>query len=77
MTKREIIAIDLDDSAFQEFQRKFNQYEELLKTLPAFWAAAGKEIEGHKTQFEKIRAEVAASGDSSAAIEKSQRASAN
>jgi hypothetical protein len=72
MVNRPILEIEVDDSAFKEFLRKFNEYQDLLKGLPDFWKAAGKEIEGQRSQFEKIRAEVAAAGDSSAAIEKSQ-----
>lgn len=71
MPNRPILEINLDDSAFQEFQHKFTAYQELLKTLPAFWTAAGKEIEGQKSSFEKIRAEVAAAGDASSKVEKS------
>jgi hypothetical protein len=72
MVNRPILEIQVDDSAFQEFLRKFNEYQDLLKGLPDFWKVAGKEIESHKTQFEKIRAEVAASDSSSPGIQKSQ-----
>ena len=72
MPNREIIAIEVDDTAFQEFQRKFNEHQEVLKSMPSQWAAVGQEIEKHKTSFEKITASLSLAKASSIGIEKAQ-----
>lgn len=38
--KRPIITVDVDDSRFQDFLRKFEEYQKALKTLPQDWQAA-------------------------------------
>jgi len=72
MPNREIIAIEIDDSAFQEFQRKFNEHQEILKNIPTHWVAASEEIEKQKTSFEKLTASLSSARDASLGIEKAQ-----
>jgi len=72
MVNRQILEIEIDDSAFQDFMQKFNEHKEVMKALPSYWTAAGQEVEKQKTNFERISAKLAATGDASTIVEKAQ-----
>jgi hypothetical protein len=54
LATKEILKVDLDTSAFDEFRKKFNEYEAAVKGLPAQWQASGAEITAQKTHFEEM-----------------------
>jgi hypothetical protein len=51
MANKEILAVEIDDSAFSEFRRKFDEYNAALKTMPAHWRAASTEPGSRSRRF--------------------------
>jgi hypothetical protein len=53
MANTEILAVEIDDSAFSEFKRKFDEYEAAVKTMPKHWQQSSGEITAQRPNFEK------------------------
>jgi hypothetical protein len=54
MADKEILAVEIDDSEFSAFKKKFDEYESAVKAMPAQWQKSSTEIIGQKTNFEKM-----------------------
>jgi hypothetical protein len=54
MTRRAIIDIEINDSAFKAFQEKFNAYQAQLKELPAEWAKVSQTMAGLSGIVDKL-----------------------
>jgi len=70
MGDREILAVEIDDSEFSAFKRKFDEYGAALKTMPAQWAASNTAIITARTAFEKAAADLAKAGSSAGTLAK-------
>ncbi|MES2147293.1 MAG: hypothetical protein V4491_05510, partial [Pseudomonadota bacterium] len=54
MPNKEILRVEIDDSEFSEFKKKFDAYEAAVKAMPEKWQAAGAEISAQKPHFEQM-----------------------
>ena len=52
MPNKEIIRVEIDDSEFSEFKKKFDAYEAAVKAMPGEWQKSGTEIIAQKSHFE-------------------------
>lgn len=46
MPVKPILTIDIDDKAFQNFQKSWNQYRQALAAMPATWRQVNQQIQG-------------------------------
>ena len=68
MADKPILEIDIDNTAFKEFQAKFDAYKEACKQLPAAWSEAGNRVEGLSASFEAMVAKMAQANAAVSAI---------
>jgi hypothetical protein len=69
---RSIIAIDVNDAAFAQFQKTFNQYQSALKSQPAFWSAINQHVSATRKNFDQMVIQFAAANINAKLIAKAQ-----
>ena len=77
MAVKSIIDVEVNDEAFQRFQKLFEKYQSAVQTLPKSWGTVGKEIAGQSVTFEKLAALLLAQAALSGKHAASEREAAN
>jgi hypothetical protein len=54
MANRPILEIEVNDSEFTEFLKKFENYKTQVAAMPQTWMSISYEIDNLKTKFEKV-----------------------
>ena len=66
MPNKEILRVEIDDSEFSEFKKKFDAYEAAVKALPGEWQKSGTEILAQKSHFETMADSIRAQAEEAA-----------
>ena len=74
MPVKSVIEIDVDDSAFQNFQRVYQQWHSLVQGAPAAWQKVNTQIKEGREAFEGLVAKYAVANLQAKQIESAQRA---
>lgn len=54
MANREILTIEIDDSEFEAFRKKFSDYQSAVNDMPKEWAEANRAMSEARTPFEQL-----------------------
>lgn len=54
MADREVLSIDIDDSAFSAFKKKFSEYQKAVADMPSKWGAVNDETGKSRPILEKL-----------------------
>lgn len=70
MTDKPILEIDIDESAFEAFRRKFREYEERLDRTPPAWDRAGEQQSRATARFDEMIAAMVHLSEAMARLDK-------